>query len=67
MIVRAKSAFEARVLAAAEFEKQADSKDTLFDPWMQETDTNVEQCEDARYSAVGKPEVLYPKRDSVLA
>lgn len=66
VVVRAKSAFDARALAAEEFEQDAPSAgDALKSPWMLEDDTTVEPCEEEHFSLDGEAQVLRPTRETV--
>jgi hypothetical protein len=67
VIVRAQSEFEARAVAAEEFEPEEApvSGDVLRSPWMHEEDTIIEPCADKHDSLDGAAEVLRPTRATV--
>jgi len=66
VFIRAQSAFEARAVAAEEFEQDAASAgDVLKSPWMREDDTIIEPFADKHFSLDGEAQVLRPTRETV--
>ena len=59
VIVRARTTYDARNLAAELFERHEWSVD-LANPWLEEADTIVEQCDDPTFPAEGEAKVLQP-------
>jgi hypothetical protein len=59
VIVRATTTFEARKLAAEFFEHPACAA-TLENPWLEETDTMVEELANSEFPAEGEAGVLQP-------
>lgn len=68
VVVRARSALDARFLAAEEFDVAAPSSaQPLNSPWLDEGDTTIEACTDTRFAEGDAAAVLHPKRAQVMA
>jgi hypothetical protein len=68
VVVRARSALDARFLAAEEFDVAAPSAgQPLNSPWLDEGDTSIEACADGRFAVGEVATVLHPTRAHVTA
>ncbi|MEK7992865.1 MAG: hypothetical protein AAB403_03575 [Planctomycetota bacterium] len=60
VIVRAPDEDSARGRAACAFEQQAESRNTLFSPWMMDTDTEISECTNSSFPTAGSEQILHP-------